>query len=126
MILGQTVKGYYEYAFSRYVDVVGLGIQGELFMACRSEISKTLKEEIGLTESDGKLATSFIPHVPQEVAYSSAADERCAILLEVDAENRERRLQLKKEKARIQEAKSWLEGLTRDEPDVTANNPFVG
>lgn len=60
LILDQTVKGYYEYAFSRFVDVIGLGIQAELFVACRTEISKALKEEIGLTESDGKFAQSFI------------------------------------------------------------------
>jgi hypothetical protein len=48
------------------------------------------------------------------------------VLLEVDAENRERRIQLKKEKARIQEAQTWLEGLTRDDHNVMANPPFIG
>lgn len=55
----QTVKGYYEYAFSRFVDVIGLSIQGELFVACRNDIGKVMKDEIGLTESDGKSARSF-------------------------------------------------------------------
>ena len=48
------MKGYYEYALSRFIDIIGLGIQGELFVACRNDISKVLKDEIGLTESDGK------------------------------------------------------------------------
>lgn len=62
LISCQTVKGYYEYAFSRFVDTIGLGIQGELFVACRNEIGKVLKDEIGLTESDGTFAQSFIIH----------------------------------------------------------------
>ena len=34
------------------------------------------------------------------------------MLLEVDAENQEKRLQLKKEKETLQKAQDWLEGLT--------------
>lgn len=54
----------------------------------------------------------------------SAAHDRCADLLEVDTENRERRIQLKREKQRIQEAQSWLESLCRDDPNLLADPPF--
>ena len=36
------------------------------------------------------------------------------MLLEVNAENKEKRLQLKKEKETLQKAQDWLEGLTED------------
>ena len=68
------------------------------------------------------------PSPPYSILFirpnSPTADDRCAILLEVDAENRERRIQLKKEKGRIQEAQCWLEGLTRDDPNVMTNHSF--
>lgn len=56
------MHGYYEYALSRFVDVIGLCIQGELFVALRHDIGTALKDEIGLAQSDGKLAQSFITH----------------------------------------------------------------
>lgn len=55
---------------------------------------------------------------------SPIADDRCAALLEVDTENRERRIRLKKKKGRMEEAQSWLEGLTRDDPNVMTNHSF--
>lgn len=55
-----------------------------------------------------------------------AADERCAALLEVDPEHRERRNQLKKEKERIQEAKRSLENLTHDDYNMIVDDPFSG
>ena len=48
----------------------------------------------------------------------SKADDRCAMLLEIDIEDRERRAQLEKEKAVIREAQDWLEGLTKDVSDT--------
>lgn len=54
------------------------------------------------------------------------ADERCAVLLEVDPENRERRNQLKKEKERIQRAQRELENLTCDESAMMIDDPFLG
>lgn len=53
------------------------------------------------------------------------ADERCAALLEVDPENRERRNQLKKEKERIQRAQTELEKLTCDESAMMVDDPFL-
>ena len=47
---------------SRFVDVIGLGIQGELFVAFRNDIGTALKDKIGLAESDGKSAQPFIFH----------------------------------------------------------------
>ena len=47
---------------SRFVDVIGLGIHGELFVAFRNDIGKALKDQIGLAETDGKSAQPFIFH----------------------------------------------------------------
>ena len=56
---------------------------------------------------------------------SFAANERCAALLEVDPENRERRNQLKKEKERIQRAQTELENLTCDDSAMMVDDPFL-
>lgn len=40
------------------------------------------------------------------------------MLLEIDTLDRERRIQLEKEKGVIREAQNWLEGLTKDVPDT--------
>ncbi|KAL8763297.1 MAG: hypothetical protein Q9184_000853 [Pyrenodesmia sp. 2 TL-2023] len=47
------VRGYYECAFSRFVDVIYQGIQTELLTACRNDLGTVLKERIGLGEKDG-------------------------------------------------------------------------
>ena len=94
-----TVRGYYECAFSEYVNVVCKGINCELFTKCRDELGSALQEEFRVQETD--------------------ANERLAILLEVDAENQEKRLQLKKEKDLLRKAQEWLEGLTENAvPDI--------
>lgn len=119
----QSVRGYYECAFSRFVDVVCQGIQGELFLSCRNEIGALMKEQIGILKPDGK---SFIAcwdwldtdHIDFE------ANERCAVLLAMDRESQERRVQLMKEKAVIVEAQDWLEGLTKDADNVLPIGPL--
>lgn len=50
------------------------------------------------------------------------ANERCAILLEVDPENQARRLQLKKEKAKFEKVRDRLVGLTRYPSDEMPSN----
>lgn len=89
-----TVRGYYECAFSEFVNVICKGINSELFMKCRDELGSKMKHHFRLMEPD--------------------ANERFTMLLEVDAENQEKRLQLKKEKETLQKAQDWLEGLTGD------------
>ncbi|KAL8864806.1 MAG: hypothetical protein Q9198_009633 [Flavoplaca austrocitrina] len=83
------VRGYYECAFSRFVDVVYQGIQTELFAACRYELGEALKEGIGLEEKD--------------------AEQRCAVLLAVDPENERLRAELIKQKSNLEKASEWLE-----------------
>ena len=59
-----TVRGYYECAFSRFVDIVSQAISYELFTTCRADIGNLLKEKLGLTdtEADGKLHCHHIKH----------------------------------------------------------------
>ncbi|KAL9627547.1 MAG: hypothetical protein Q9204_006487 [Flavoplaca sp. TL-2023a] len=83
------VRGYYECAFSRFVDVVYQGIQTELFAACRYELGEALKQGIGLEEKD--------------------AEQRCAVLLAVDPENERLRAELIKQKSNLEKASEWLE-----------------
>lgn len=74
-------------------------------MKCRTQIASRLKNELGLENPDGKLVMMFRSFV---VTNLYTANERCAILLEVDNENQVRRIQLKKEKGTITEAQIWL------------------
>ncbi|KAL8948932.1 MAG: hypothetical protein Q9222_004919 [Ikaeria aurantiellina] len=83
------VRGYYECAFSRFVDVISRSIQGELFMTCREEIGTVLKQRIGLEEKD--------------------AEQRCAILLAVDPDSERIRAELTKQKENLEKALAWLE-----------------
>ncbi len=57
---------------------------------------------------------SFRPLWNGYIIDGFAANERFAMLLEVDAENQEKRLQLKKEKELLGKAQEWLEGLTKN------------
>ena len=50
----QIVRGYYTCAYSRFVDTVCQGIQGELFVTCRNDIFKELQDQLGIMEPDGK------------------------------------------------------------------------
>ncbi|KAL8767095.1 MAG: hypothetical protein Q9209_006322 [Squamulea sp. 1 TL-2023] len=83
------VRGYYECAFSRFVDVVYQGIQTELLTACHNELGTALKQGVGLEEKD--------------------AEQRCAILLAVDPENERIRGELLKQKQNLETASEWLE-----------------
>ena len=52
------VRGYYECAYSRFVDVVSQAISCELFSACLDQLGLTVKEKLGLVDEqrDGKLS----------------------------------------------------------------------
>ncbi|KAL8684171.1 MAG: hypothetical protein Q9224_006550, partial [Gallowayella concinna] len=78
------VRGYYECAFSRFVDVIYQGIQAELITACRNDLGPALKERLGLGEKD--------------------AEQRCAILLAVDPENARVRAELERQKENLEKA----------------------
>ena len=52
---GQKVKGYYECAFSRFVDYVCLSIHFELFSKCRIEIVGEIRKQLCLDEAGGEL-----------------------------------------------------------------------
>lgn len=86
------MRGYYEYAFSRFIDVISQGIKGGIFLKCRNEIGDLIKMELGITNT-------------------SNGQEHYAQMLEVDSPTRERRIQLEKDRARVNEAREWLEGM---------------
>lgn len=50
----QTVKGYYECAYSRFVDVVCASIHCELFNKCRDNIGREMKQQFGVIEDGGR------------------------------------------------------------------------
>ena len=93
-----TVRGYYECAFSRFVDVICQGIQAEVFSECRdkTKISDKLKQDLGMNELD--------------------ATQRCAMLLAIDAKTEERRIQLTKDNEMLQKAQEWLDRLAEGTP----------
>ncbi|KAI4169747.1 MAG: hypothetical protein LQ343_005488 [Gyalolechia ehrenbergii] len=86
------VRGYYQCAFSRFVDVVYQGVQADLFTSCRNELGSALKHRIGLEDKD--------------------AEQRCSILLAVDPEGERIRVELMKQKANLEKASKWLEAQT--------------
>ena len=57
----KSVKGYYECAFSRFVDNVCQSIACELFSKCRDQLGSVLKHELRVTEADGKLDCILYP-----------------------------------------------------------------
>ncbi|KAL9603789.1 MAG: hypothetical protein Q9219_000898 [cf. Caloplaca sp. 3 TL-2023] len=77
------VRGYYECAFTRFVDVVYQGIQAGLFDACRNRLGNALKQRIGLEEKD--------------------------VLLAVDPEGERVRIELLKQRENLEKALAWLE-----------------
>ncbi|KAL8905302.1 MAG: hypothetical protein Q9207_002735 [Kuettlingeria erythrocarpa] len=83
------VRGYYECAFTRFVDVIYQGIRAELFTSCRNELGTALKQRIGLEEDD--------------------AEQRCTILLAIDPETERIRIELLKQKANLEKACVWLD-----------------
>ncbi|KAL8994852.1 MAG: hypothetical protein Q9169_005299 [Polycauliona sp. 2 TL-2023] len=88
------VRGYYDCAYTQFVDAVYKGIRAELFITCRNELGNALKQRIGLEEKD--------------------AEQRCAILLAVDPENERIRGELMKQKANLEKAYSSLCDHIRD------------
>ncbi|MCJ1380280.1 hypothetical protein MMC17_003383 [Xylographa soralifera] len=54
LIAKQTVKAYYERAFSRFVDSIALGIHFELFEECRSRLPTVLRHDLGIERPNGK------------------------------------------------------------------------
>lgn len=83
-----------------------------------------MKERIGILKPDGK-SFSTCWDQPDINHTGFEANERCTILLAVDRESQERRVQLMKEKAVIGEAQAWLEGLTNSAGVVVPRNPFL-
>ncbi|KAL8967444.1 MAG: hypothetical protein Q9183_002916 [Haloplaca sp. 2 TL-2023] len=83
------VRGYYECACSRFVDVIYQDIHTDLFAACRDELRNALQERLGLEEKD--------------------AEHRCAMLLAVDQDSARLRVELLKQKENLEKATVWLE-----------------
>ncbi|KAI4256558.1 MAG: hypothetical protein L6R42_006150 [Xanthoria sp. 1 TBL-2021] len=83
------VRGYYDCAYSQFVDAVYKGIRAELFTTCRNDLGNALKQRIGLEEKD--------------------AEQRCAVLLAVDPENERIRGELMKQKSNLEKACEWFE-----------------
>lgn len=54
LTLEQSVKGYYECAYFRFVDVVCASIHCELFNRCRDELGSEMKKQFGVIEDGGK------------------------------------------------------------------------
>lgn len=91
-----SVKGYYECAYFRFVDIVCASIHCELFNRCRDELGSEMKKQFGVIE-DG--------------AY-----ERFAVLMAPNPRDEECLIHLKKEKETIKKAQERLEGLSLEEP----------
>ncbi|KAL9124652.1 MAG: hypothetical protein Q9217_006038 [Psora testacea] len=86
------VKGFYDVAYSRFVDIVCASIHCELFGKLRNELFPAMTHKFGVTEP--------------------GANERFAILLAANARDEERRAVLMKEKETIEKAQQRLEGLS--------------
>ena len=80
-------------------------------MKCRDGLGSRMKEHFRLMEPDGESPSSLSLEI---ITNRVTANGRFAMLLEVDAENQEKRLQLKKEKELLRKAQEWLKGLTED------------
>lgn len=68
-------------------------MKGGIFLKCHNELGDLIKTELGTTDTKN-------------------GEERHARLLEVDLTTRERRIQLEKDRARVSEAREWLQGMT--------------
>ncbi|KAL8925260.1 MAG: hypothetical protein Q9208_003550 [Pyrenodesmia sp. 3 TL-2023] len=100
------VRGYYECAFTRFVDVIYQGIRAELFTACRNDLGTVLKERIGLEEKDGESRSGIGRRNLTDV---SSAEQRCAVLLAIDSETERIRIELLKQKENLEKACVWLD-----------------
>ena len=90
------------------MDVVGQGIQFELFESLKNDLHNHLIKDLGLESPDGMHGSRFYAW---KITNEYAANERCAALLAVDPHIEERRLQLKKEQTSLLEARLWLQTL---------------
>ncbi|KAL8657351.1 MAG: hypothetical protein Q9226_002000 [Calogaya cf. arnoldii] len=61
------VRGYYDCAYSQFVDAVYKGIRAELFTTCRNDLGNALKQRIGLEEKDDFIDV-HATGTPQEAA----------------------------------------------------------
>ncbi|KAL8860610.1 MAG: hypothetical protein Q9178_002963 [Gyalolechia marmorata] len=103
----QDVRGYYECAYSRFVDVIYQGMQANLFTACHDELGNALKQGIGLEEPDGRSSCSENEY--KLPLTTILAEQRCAVLLAVDPENERVRAELVKQNENLVKASEWLE-----------------
>ncbi|KAL8904890.1 MAG: hypothetical protein Q9171_006880 [Xanthocarpia ochracea] len=101
------VRGYYECAYSRFVDVIYQGIQSGLFTACHDELGTALKQGIGLEEPDGR--SSCFENEYKLPLTTILAQQRCAVLLAVDPENERVRAELVRQNENLMKASEWLE-----------------
>ena len=72
LTIKQTVKGYYECAYSRFVDMVCATIHCKLFNKCRDEIATEMKKQFGLIEDGGKSLTRLCSSGTDSVQRMSA------------------------------------------------------
>lgn len=70
------MRGYYDCAFTTFVDVIYKDIQAELFTICRNELGAALKERIGLEAEDGMLR-SLCPSIMLMSSKQSNAAPYC-------------------------------------------------
>lgn len=56
----QHVKGYYDYAFPRFVEHVCQSVACELFVKCRNALKGSLEQELGVMGPDCKSLTILL------------------------------------------------------------------
>ena len=59
LMIYQSVRAYYECAFSRFVDNIGLSVQREMFAKLRNELKRWLVEKLGIEAANGKICRSY-------------------------------------------------------------------
>ena len=72
-----SVRGYYECAYTRFVDNVCQSIQAELFLKCREGISSALEEHLGIMKPDGKSSITQALCVPSSVCMPCSRCRAC-------------------------------------------------
>lgn len=60
LTVSQDVRAYYECAFSRFADIVGQSIMGELFVKYRTSLRQYLIQELGIDREDGTLQIALL------------------------------------------------------------------
>ncbi|EAS35952.3 dynamin family protein [Coccidioides immitis RS] len=81
-------RAYYDVAGSRFVDVTCQGTYTKLFFRCRNELRNVIEQNLGILGEN--------------------ASERCMELMAEDEERQRRRVQLRKEKEKLDKAQEWL------------------